>query len=401
MEYILRFSSCIQKQNKIHFVNAVLWPQDEPPIAKKKSCLKKYLMKLKMSSANSTGLDHQSLNIIVPLSFISLSIITANTAVCVLVYMKKSLRTYTNGFVCSLAVSDILTGGIVFPLHMAKPTSPLLEHIIGIVLSAGVANVAAVTFDRYLAVMNPLMYNSIIPKYFLKVVIMTWVLPVLLTLIPFAWGKSDTVLAQKIYVFSLEIFCVMVPYVCVFTAYCKIFHQVKKCVKKHNRELSLAKVRTGQKKLLASQSEVKVAMTFSLVALVFIGSWLPVLYITAVHTLERPELAPPLMRIFSLFTLALGSLANPLLYSFMKPDFKQTLKTLTCRKTNMFSTRHLSLSRFASADVFQKAKIHSSSSKSSPCTPSGTFKFSVKSCLRNSDLLLQTKSESDKDENGF
>lgn len=329
-----------------------------------------------MQQGNSTIMDHQKLNIVIPLSLLSLLIVGANTSVCFLVYMKKNLQTYTNGFVCSLAVSDIFTGGIVFPFHMAEPTSPLLEHIIVVVLIAGVGNVAAVTFDRYLAVMNPLKYMSIIPKCFIPVLLTTWSLPIVLALIPFAWRKVETTIAHKVYIFILEILGVVIPYVFVFIAYFRIFQQVKRCIRKIKRQNSFTNVESGKKKILTTQSEGKVTWIFTLVSLVFIGSWLPVLYITTVYTLERPELAPPVMRTLSLFTLALGSLTNPLLYSFLKPDFKQTVKTLTWFKKDKLSvTYQLSFRpHCASARVSEKGQSLPFNCRSNPDTPSGTIK---------------------------
>ena len=348
-----------------------------------------------MQQGNSTAMDdHQRLNIVIPLSFLSLLIVAANTSVCMLVYIKKNLRTYTNAFVCSLAVSDVFIGSIVFPLHLADPTSPLLDHVIGVVLIAGVGNVAAVTFDRYLAVMNPLKYMSIIPKCFIPVLLATWSVPVVLTLIPFAWKKIETVIAHKIYVFILEIFGVVIPYVFVFIAYFKIFQQVKKCIKKIKRQNSFSSDICGKKKVLMSQSEGKVTWTFTLVSLVFIGSWLPVLYITTVHTLEKPELAPPHLRILSLFTLALGSLANPLLYSFLKPDFKQTMKALTWLKKDKLSAPYqMSLPRCASASVSQKKNNLRSGCGLNPDTPSGTIKPPIKERPSSAQHLLQNKSD--------
>lgn len=329
-----------------------------------------------MSQGNSTIMDHQKMNIIIPLSLLSLLIVATNTAVCVLVYTKKSLRTYTNGFVCSLAVSDILTGGLMFPLHLARPSSPLLDHIIGVVLVVGVANVSAVTFDRFLAVMNPLKYKSIISKKFLPVLISVWFLPISLTLIPFAWKKKETSIVHKSYIFVLEAFGVVVPYIFVFIAYIKILQQVKKCVKKIKKQSLLFNAVSAQKKVLArSQSERKVARTFILVAIVFISSWLPVLYITTVHTLGRPALAPPLLRVCSLFTLASGSLANPFLYSFMKPDFKEAIKTLKWRKRDVSSPYQSPIVWCTSKWAPRKDRSLQIYGKSNPGTPSGTIKF--------------------------
>lgn len=78
-------------------------------------------------------------------------------------------------------------------------------------------------------------------------------------------------------------------------------------------------------------SETKVAKMFALISISFLLSWTPVLYLTSVisaitdrNTVEM--LSPVWLLDFSLFTVALGSAVNPIVYSFFKPDFRGIIK---------------------------------------------------------------------------
>jgi len=47
--------------------------------------------------------------------------------------------------------------------------------------------------------------------------------------------------------------------------------------------------------------------------------------------LDRPDLIPGVLDIISLFTVATRSIVNPLIYAFLKPDFKVFIRN-ACRK---------------------------------------------------------------------
>ena len=68
------------------------------------------------------------------LSTLAVLIVASNVFVCFLVYINKAPRTYINWLIVSLAVSDILTWGVFFPMHLIKPSSVVTNVLTGIVL---------------------------------------------------------------------------------------------------------------------------------------------------------------------------------------------------------------------------------------------------------------------------
>ena len=76
------------------------------------------------------------------------------------------------------------------------------------------------------------------------------------------------------------------------------------------------------------------AKVFFIISTAFLLSWLPMVYITtATNVLNLFELVPHALLTVSLFTTATSSLVNPLVYAFLKPDFKAIIRNF-CRKSS-------------------------------------------------------------------
>ena len=283
----------------------------------------------------------------ISLTIVSVLIVLANVTVCVLVYLKKNMRTYTNGFVVSLAFSDILIGGVLIPASLLLPNSPVLGYLVSITLLSGVFNLGSVTFDRYVSVLKALQYEEIMRKYFTKMIVVSWLVAITISLIPLVWGTDTQTVAHKVYVLSEIAFFVVVPYALIFTGYCKIFQQVKRSIKRE-RELTASVRKMGHRRRKIT-SEMKLAQVFIIVAVMFVLSWLPIHYMTTVFEIGRSDLIPRDLRIVSLYTIALGSLVNPTVYSFLKPDFRKAIR-------RVFHKRR----QFANGNASHKSTVTSS-----------------------------------------
>ena len=261
--------------------------------------------------------------VVVSLSILSVLIVLSNFCVCLLVYLKKALRTNTNWLMVSLAVSDILTGGILLPVFLIKPTSVVTSYLICIILLSGVANLCAVTYERFVAVVKPLEYPFRAPKILKRALILSWLLPVIYSLLPLFWDTNPTLNIHKAYMVCLEFFGVVVPYIFITFAYVRIFKQVRRGLAMKNDLRSFRVHRNERKKI---SSDAKVAKVFSIVASAFLLCWLPIMYITTAKIINRIEVIPGALPVVSLFTVATGSLVNPLMYAFLKPDFKMSIR---------------------------------------------------------------------------
>ncbi|XP_078359642.1 adenosine receptor A2b-like [Oculina patagonica] len=264
------------------------------------------------------------------LSCIAVFIVATNAIVCVFVVTNVRLRTFTNGFLVSLAVSDILTGGLLFPVHLSGPDSAVASsegYLIAFVLLSGVGNICLVTWDRYIAVAKPFKYKKIVQCHFTKLIIVTWATALVVSLLPLTWQTDSNVVIHKVYLFCLMGFFIVIPYAAVFYAY----YQISQHLKKHRQKLR----RHSTTKALSSRkmkAEAKVTKVFLAIVIIFVLSWLPILYMTTVTSVNRPDLSPVALQKVSLITVALSSLVNPLLYAFMKEDFRQEFKKVASRQ---------------------------------------------------------------------
>lgn len=261
------------------------------------------------------------------LSCTSVFIVAANAIVCVFVLTNVRLRTYTNGFLVSLAVSDVLTGGLLLPVNLSGPDSVVASlegYLVAFVLLSGVGNICLVTWDRYIAVAKPFDYKKVVKRHFTKLIIVTWATALVISLLPLTW-QTDSNVIHKVYLFCLMGFFVVIPYAGVFFAY----YQIGQHLKKHRQ-----KFRNHSTTSLSSRklkSEAKVVKVFLAIVVIFVLSWLPIIYMTTVASVNRQDLVPVALQKVSLLTVALSSLANPLLYAFMKEDFRREFKKVSLR----------------------------------------------------------------------
>lgn len=279
----------------------------------------------------------------ISLACISVLILVANIILCVLVVVSTRLRTFTNGFLVSLAVSDILTGGLLYPIHLNGPESQAAAaegYVIAFVLLSGVGNICLVTWDRYIAVSKPFQYRKILQRHFAKLIIITWAASLAISILPLTWRTNPDVTIHKVYLFCLMGLFVVIPYAAIFFAYYKIGQRLKK----HHQKL-----RNHAANSIASRrlkSEAKVTKIFLAIVIIFVLSWLPIIYMTTVNIVSRPDLSPVALQTASLFTVALSSLANPLLYAFMKEDFRRQLsKRSSLRKRSCVTESAMELKR--------------------------------------------------------
>ena len=162
---------------------------------------------------------------------ISVLIVATNMAVCAIVVSNPRLRTYTNGFLVSLAVSDILTGGVFYPIHLSGPTSAAAVsegYLIAFVLLSGVGNICLVTWDRYIAVAKPFQYKETVKAYFVKLIIGNWATSLVIAILPLTWQTNSNVLIHKVYLFLLMGLFVIIPYAAIFCAYYNIGRELRR-----------------------------------------------------------------------------------------------------------------------------------------------------------------------------
>ncbi|EDO47588.1 predicted protein, partial [Nematostella vectensis] len=263
---------------------------------------------------------------------LGLLIVSENLFVCYIVYRFRRLRTYTNGFVASLAVSDILFGAVLVPLHVFVEHSPVNSYLIAIILMVNIANLLLCTFDRYLAVLKPFHYATHMAKIFHKVIVLAWLVPIFVGLLPLFWDTDPARMAHTIYLFCTLAIGILIPYLLILFAYVRIFREVQKQVRKLAKISLCDQYAPSFKEKKKMASEVRVAKVFAVIAGIFVLSWMPLVFMNAADALHVPQVIPESLPVIAWYTLNFSSMINAPIYAFFKSDFRRALKTiLVCK----------------------------------------------------------------------
>ena len=297
------------------------------------------------------------------LSILAVLIVLSIVCVCCLVCFNRALRTYPNWLIVSLAVSDILTGGVLLPVYLNEPSSVVPGYLACIILLSGVANLCSVTYDRYIAIMKPLEYPYRSPVMFKRALVLSWLFPIIYSLLPLLWNTDPTRGIHKAYIICLQFFGIVVPYIFITFAYVRIFRQVRGSLammkdfridpprrnkndidppRRNKNDIDpprrtknhIDPPRRTKNDKRSTSSDVQVAKVFCIISAAFILCWLPIIYITTASTiLNRLDIVPQALVTVSFFTIVISSLVNPLIYAFLKPDFKLAIRTVFSRRT--------------------------------------------------------------------
>lgn len=282
-------------------------------------------------------------------------IVAGNSLVIASVICNRRLQTKTSAFITSLAIGDLMIGLIVMPLIVVSNTvGPFVEngltycHVtISLTITLmfnSVANLGAVTFDRFLAVVIPLRYKSVMTKRVIfPIIAFLWIFSTIFGFIPFMGWR--TVIPPK---HSSGLFCqvplnlaqgyiitvcvvALFPSIFVLAAYIKIFKTA--C----HHELRIAAAvnsvfRNQNDPKLNIIKETKAAKMVALVLGTFIFTWAPLFVIMIVDTTLNNTVNSYVYAGGVIFA-TLNSALNPLLYASMNSEFRDTFKMfLTCGK---------------------------------------------------------------------
>ena len=275
---------------------------------------------------------------IISLTVIGCAVVVANALVCILFCRYHRLRTITNTFIVSLAISDLMVATVFLPTYLADLA--ISPYIIAYILFAYLFNFCGITWDRYQAVLKPLSYRSNVTRAIVyKILALVWTIPFLLAIIPIFWEYrlGIKLSAERIYQ-GVLVSIVTICSVLICWAYSKIFRATRRQVKWIiemsetnarivNNSQPIRLPRQLSKRLSVNIStEVKAAKVFALVGLTFAVCWLPLIIINMFFAIGYPDLVPIAFLDASLYSLVGNALADPLIYSFYKSDYRRAFK---------------------------------------------------------------------------
>ena len=275
-----------------------------------------------------------------PLILFWLFIVAANGIEIALMLCKETLRTVSNRFLVSLAISDLFFGVVAMPLFLVCNIN---RTILVCVISTGfirftaissVFHLLIVACDRYTMIVYPMKYQTILTRPRATFLItLTWCLAFFSSFIQLSWYKESSTftdtreggfLIDKIYfLFVLTVFVFLPLLLIVFTYTRILIISLRHILSVRRRRRNL------HQPVSPIVHDLKGTFVLLSMMLIFVGCWLPFfLLILQDHISETFFiLNSGWSSCLILYLRFLPPLTNPLLCAFCKQDFRRAWGT--------------------------------------------------------------------------
>ena len=270
---------------------------------------------------------------------ICLTSILGNLLVVYVVNKDCRLKSVTNIFIHNLALTDIsmaslhlsfwvtslYTGTWIFSEKWCE-FQAAIQFTLGI---ASILNMGLISFNRYFRVVKPALYSKIFASKRMARVYcaLVWVASLLLATPPlYGWGKMAYHPYFAVCSFTWEIqyisYAILVvggvvngTTLAIFYSYYKIY----KTLKESTRNLNAHGIEDGR-----HRTDIRLLKTSFTVVCVFVMTWGPVSVIVIVETVGC--FIPSRIFLAVIFLMFTSSLANPIVYGIMNPQFQAAFK---------------------------------------------------------------------------
>lgn len=277
---------------------------------------------------------------------IALPAIVGNAIFLWVIYKARSVRTFSNLLLSSLALADLLVGLTIDPMWIArcvlKPlpySHPFKIAIDSLWIQTSVTttfSLCLVSLDRHIAIRSALLYNQIVTrKRCYTAMVFVWTAS-------FSFGFSRILVTNpanlpKLWT-SVTVITILLPMILIVFCYSRITVVARAQCK------AIARRNVQQSVKLASEGlrNRKAAKTVGFVIALFFVSWLPSLTTSFIHLTTSDHCRN--MRLVWLWVelIAFSSSGiNPWLYSLRNQDFRQEMKRVF--RISCFVSQRISL----------------------------------------------------------
>uniref|UniRef100_A0A8B9LDT5 Trace amine-associated receptor 1 n=1 Tax=Astyanax mexicanus TaxID=7994 RepID=A0A8B9LDT5_ASTMX len=284
------------------------------------------------------------------LSSVVILTVFGNLFVIIIIIHFKQLHMPTNYLVLSLAITDLLLGGILMPPSMVRSVEtcwylgPLFCKIhssVDITLcTASILNLCFISIDRYYAVCQPLLYHSKITPF--TTLIMIFICWSVSTLVGFGtiFLELNILGVEEFYYENVvcEGGCVLfesaaastassllsfyLPGLVMLIIYIKIFRVAQKQAK----SIQDSKWKNNIKSML-NKEQRKATKTLAVVLGVFLALWTPFFVCFFMNPFISYSVPPVLFEMFAWIGL-MNSTCNPIVYAFFYTWFRKAFRVV-------------------------------------------------------------------------
>ena len=261
--------------------------------------------------------------------------IFGNGLVMFVIISRTRLHSLPNWFVLSLAVADFVVGLVILPTaflcknHILSSRCKIGYTIAILAIYSSVANLCAMTVDRYIAIIKPLRYVTwMTSRRAAFLVALAWSVPIALDFIPAlctALGKCD--MRDKSLIFSKMILLEILP--CLFLLMATI--QIIITARRHWRQNACLHAQLRFNQVSHRQPRYfSFARVIIIVLVVFLTCYCVELYSVIRFLINSSKPTQEVVNVIVLLAVV-NSSVNPIAYALFKRDIRRELKTLLCR----------------------------------------------------------------------
>nr|KAF6346678.1 histamine receptor H2 [Pipistrellus kuhlii] len=285
----------------------------------------------------------------VALTVLILLTIAGNVVVCLAVGLNRRLRSLTNCFIVSLAVTDLLLGLLVLPFSAVYQLScrwsfgrvfcNIYTSLDVMLCTASILNLFMISLDRYCAVTAPLRYPVLVTPLRVGVsLVLIWAVSITLSFlsIHLGWnsreeaggGANRTVLPCKVQV-NLVYGLVdgLVTFYVPLLVMCVTYFRIFRIAREQARRIHQA----GPWRA-ATLREHKATVTLATVMGAFVLCWLPYFTVFVYRGLRGDAAVNQTFEAVVLWLGYANSALNPILYAALNRDFRTAYQQLLrCR----------------------------------------------------------------------
>lgn len=257
-------------------------------------------------------------------------ILVGNVLVMISYKINLRLRTRTYTFLISLAVSDIIVGGVNLPMwvlcmvdygvcSMSPSYNIVFKFLDRFGAFASIFHLTAISVERYIAVVKPYLFCSLHERFFFAVSAFAWVFAVLLASL--SWLDQSHTVSYNTAVFIAGF---VVPALIVISMYFGIFKAAKSLTKR-TPYLNKGNNTIGKDR--------KVAVTVAVISGLFIVAWLP-FFLLSVIVSYCPQCLPrnpaDVLRLVTVVKCLhySNSVVNPIVYALRDEEMKKTFRKI-------------------------------------------------------------------------
>mgnify|MGYP001794861380 CR=1 FL=1 len=301
--------------------------------------------------------------------FIAVMAIFGNALVTGSFIRHRRLRTFTNYFVVSLSVADMLVGLISVPMWMLNLLYSVGDQVFQNIfrsmdIFAGVASILhlmVISLERYYAVAFPVRHRNTNANTYIILLVLVWVVP---ALVAATTKYSIENLGKKENILFLFVVFFMFPLLLILFTYAGIWVAARKRIQP---------MLTSRSK----KSDMRIAVTIALVVGFFIIAWLPFFVVQLVVVYCGPRSCPqafdPRLLLFLKFMHYSNSAVNPVIYAVKIPEFRRAFRQLVaiclCCLKKLQAREEL--------ELFSATDMRGSVEKSPAVSPKPNTKLSV------------------------